>query len=169
MERRSGVVKVALAAVVGLMALLGSQVESEASSYQYLCTTFPSACEYAPATAPVLNEDVCYDGTTITLKGAGDCGLSEFAAFVKAGEVVDPITEEVIAYIALEDACALGYCIPKDLGDPPGEPGAMCCDPGTGGCTETSAICPPDQIAVWCPEGQIATEGQNGQWICTEA
>lgn len=169
MERRSGVVKVALAAVVGLMAVLGSQVESEASTYQYLCTTAPSACDYAPATAPVLNADVCYDGTTITLMGVGGCSSSAFAAYVKTGEVIDPNTNEVAAYIALEDACDLGYCIANDPNDPPGEPGAMCCDPSTGGCTDTTAICPPDQIAVWCPEGQVATEGENGDWICSES
>ena len=53
MELRSRVFKVALATVVGLVAVISSQVESEASSYRYLCTSLPSACEYAPATAPV--------------------------------------------------------------------------------------------------------------------
>jgi hypothetical protein len=168
MERRSGVVKVALAAVVGLMAVLGSQVETEASEYRYLCTTAPFACEYAPANAPALNADVCYTTTTITLMGAGGCQTG-FPAWVKTGEVIDPLTNEVVAYIPLDDACDLGYCLPKDPNDPPGEPGAMCCDPSTGGCSETAAICPPDQIAVWCPDGQVATEGENGDWECSES
>ncbi|KIG17399.1 hypothetical protein DB30_03318 [Enhygromyxa salina] len=148
--------------------MLGSQVESEASQYRYLCTTAPFACEYAPATAPVLNADVCYGQNTITLMGPGGCSSSEFAAWVKTGEVIDPNTNEVLAYIPLDDACDRGYCLSKAPGDPPGEPGAMCCDPSSGGCFETSAICPPDQIAVWCPDGQIATEGEDGDWECSE-
>jgi hypothetical protein len=43
----------------------------------------------------------------------------------------------------------------------------MCCDPGTGDCSESAGICPPDEIAVWCPDGQQAAQ-QNGEWICQD-
>jgi hypothetical protein len=167
MALRSKVFKIALATGFGLVIGVGTQVESQASGNPYLCMSKPNACEYAPRTAPQLNADVCYDGSTSKLKGAGNCPANAFAFFVDAGEVVDPVTGTVQPYIALPDACGMGYCVPDDINDPPGEPGPMCCD-ASNGCVETAGICPPDKIAVWCNDGEEAVN-QNGQWICQES
>lgn len=170
MVLRSRLLKVALATAFGLVIGVGAQTQSEANGYQYLCMAKPGLCEYAPSSAPQLNADVCYSTTngSVVLKGSGDCPADAYTFFVDRGEVTDPITGDVQAYIALVDACAMGYCEAYDPNDPPGEEGAMCCDPGTGGCTETSSICPPDKIAVWCPDGQEAAN-QNGEWLCQES
>jgi hypothetical protein len=169
MVLRSKVFKVALATAFGLMICVGMQNESEADGYQHLCMTKPSLCEYAPSTAPKINADVCYSNTgTIKLKGVASCAAGSYPFFVEHGEVIDPQTGDVQAYIALADACDLGYCITNDPNDPPGQEGPMCCDPGTGDCTETDAICAPDKIAVWCPDGQEAVN-QNGEWLCQES
>jgi hypothetical protein len=170
MVLRSKVIKVALATAFGLVVGVGTQVESQANGYQYLCMAKPGQCEYAPSTAPVLNANVCYNGTTgaVRLKGANNCLSGSYPFFVDRGEVINPLTNDVQAYITLTDACALGYCVANDPNDPPGEEGAMCCDPGTNGCTETDSICPPDKIAVWCDDGEEAVN-QNGQWICQES
>ncbi len=57
----------------------------------------------------------------------GSCPDGSWPYYVEAGEVVDPITNEVAAYIPLDDACDQpGLCVE---GPPP--PGAqefpMCC------------------------------------------
>jgi hypothetical protein len=169
MELRSRVFKVALATVTGLVAIIGSQPESEASGYSYLCTSIPSACEYAPSSAPKLAADVCWDGSVAILKGVNDCPTGTWPYWVDAGEIIDPNTSEVQPYISLDDACDLGYCVPKDPNDPPGEAGPMCCNPSTGTCTATDSSCPASQIAVWCPDGQEASQSQNGEWECHES
>jgi hypothetical protein len=167
MALRSKVFKVALTTAFGLVIGVGTQVESQASGYQYLCMTKPNACEYAPRTAPQLNADVCYDGVSSVLKGAGNCPANAFPFFVDSGEVTDPLTGTVQPYIALPDACGMGYCVANNPNDPPGEEGAMCCDAGNG-CYETAGICPPDKVAVWCQDGE-APVNQNGVWECEEA
>lgn len=169
MALRSKVFKVALAAVAGLLISVGTQMESEASGYQDLCTSNPSACEYAPNEAPLLSADVCFAPLTgiVTLKGGGNCSLNSYPFFVKNGEVINPNTGEVQPYIALPDACDMGYCIAYDPQDPDGEEGPMCCDNTSGDCTETAGICPPDKIAVWCEDGEEAVQ-QNGEWVCQE-
>jgi hypothetical protein len=170
MVLRSKVLKVALATAAGLFIGVGMQVEVEAVGYQYLCMAKPGLCEYAPSTAPMLNADVCMSGIngSVVLKGTGDCATGSYPFFVDRGEVINPQTGEVQAYISLADACAMGYCVADDPNDPPGEEGAMCCDPGNGACTETDSICPPDKIAVWCDDGEEAVN-QNGEWICQES
>lgn len=170
MVLRSKLLKVALATAFGLVIGVGTQMESEASGYQYLCMVKPGLCEYAPATAPQLNANVCMSTTdgTVTLKGAGSCAADAYPFFVDRGEVTNPLTGEVQPYIALTDACTMGFCEPQDPNDPPGEEGAMCCDPANGSCALSDGICPPDEIAVWCPDGQEAVN-QNGEWICQES
>ena len=170
MELRSRVFKVALVAVAGLVAIAGSQSDTEASSTDpALCTSIASECEYAPASAPSLDATVCYQpGMALVLEDNGSCDPGYTSYWVSAGEVLDPNTGEVTAYIRLKNACDLGYCVPDDPDDPPGEEGAMCCDPQTGNCTETDAICPPSEIAVWCPDGQTPQQGQPGLWECQE-
>jgi hypothetical protein len=162
MELRSRVFGVVLAGLAGLAVVASAPVESQAS--RDICMSIPGACDYAPETAPSLNAEVCYDGNTVTLKGTGSCAPGSYPFWVSSGEVVDPQTSEVQPYIPLPDACDMGFCVPGD-GDP-GEPGAMCCDPSSGTCTETDSICPTDEIAVWCQDGETATLGENGEWEC---
>lgn len=167
MAFRHGLFQVALATVIGCVALMGSQDRSEAA--EFLCMSSPGACQYAPPDAPILSTDVCFDGEVIVLKGGSSCATGWWEYYVLHGEVVDVQAGTVVAYIALPDACDQGYCEPKDPGDPPGEPGAMCCDPQTSACTETDSICPPDKIAVWCQDGETPEQGSNGEWECHEA
>lgn len=171
MQNRSRVFKIALATAVGLVAITGSQPDTEAaSSDPALCSSVPSECSYVPATAPSLDATACYQpGMPLVLESVGGCGPGYASYWIGAGEVIDPNTNEVAAYIRLKDACDMGYCVPDDPNDPPGEEGAMCCDPGTGACTETQAICPPNEIAVWCPDGKVPVGGQNGEWECQDA
>jgi hypothetical protein len=170
MVLRSKVFKVALATVFGLVIGVGTQTESEATGYQYLCMAKPGLCAYAPATAPQLNANVCMSTTngSVVLKGTSSCAADAYPFYVDRGELIDPQTGEVQAYIALTDACTMGFCVANNPNDPPGEEGAMCCDPGNGACSETDSICPPDKIAVWCDDGEEAVN-QNGQWICEES
>lgn len=169
MVLRSKLLKVALATAFGLVIGVGTQTETEASGYQYLCMVKPGLCDYAPSSAPQLNADVCMSITngSVILKGSGDCAADAYPFYVDHGEVTNPQTGEVQAYIALADACVMGYCIPDNPNDPPGEEGAMCCDPDTEICSLSSGICPPDEIAVWCPDGQSAAQ-QNGEWVCQD-
>lgn len=164
MELRSRVFQLALAAVTGLVCITGTQTESDATSY--LCTSAPSACEYAPSTAPLLNSYVCWDRSTAVLM-EGECPEDSWAYWVGAGEVVDPVTKEVQPYIPLDDACDLGYCVPYNPNDPPGEEGAMCCEVSSGECTPTDSICPSTQISVWCPDGKVPVQSED-DWVCQE-
>lgn len=168
MELHSRVFKVALASAVGLFAVIGPQAESAASGYRYLCTSVPSACEYAPSTAPSLDTDVCWNGSQAYLKGTGDCPSGYWPYFVEAGEVVDPLTNEVAAYIPLDDACDMNFCTVKPPEAGPGEEGALCCDK-TEGCKDLAAgsTCGGNSVTVWCLDGEEATQ-QNGHWVCYE-
>jgi hypothetical protein len=168
MELHSRVFKVALAAATGLFALIGSQEESAAEEYRYLCTSVPGGCEYAPPSAPALNADVCWNGSVAVLKGAGSCPLSSWPYFVDGGEVVDPMTGEVQAYIKLDDACDLGFCDVAPPNPGPTTEGPLCC--GSGGCFPLSegSSCTGGEVTVWCFEGEEA-QLQDGQWVCYEA
>lgn len=167
MVLRSKVSKVLLASSVGLFMSVGLQVESEATGYEDLCYSFPSACEYAPSTAPVLASNVCFNAASIELMVGSSCPPNSYPYYVKYGEVINPMYGTVQPYIRIADACDMGYCVPHDPNDPPGEEGAMCCDIQSGGCSETDGICPPDKIAVWCEDGETGVL-QNGEWVCEE-
>jgi hypothetical protein len=167
MALRGNVFKIALATAVGLVIGVGTQMESEASGYRYLCMTKPNSCEYAPSTAPTLNADVCWSTSSVKLKGTAPCPTGSYPFFVDSGEVTNPLTGTVQAYIKLPDACAMGYCVPGDI-NTPDQPGPMCCEAASGDCTETDGICPPDKVAVWCPDGHEAIL-QNGNWVCEES
>lgn len=166
MELHSRVFKVALASAIGLFAIIGPQEGSGASGYRYLCTSIPSACEYAPPTAPSLKADVCWNGTTAVLKKAPPCPTGSWPYYVDAGEV-DPVTNVVTAYIPLDDACDLNFCVVRPPGADPVEPGAMCCGGST--CTELApgTTCGGDTVTVWCHEGE-EVQNQNGEWVCYE-
>jgi hypothetical protein len=108
------------------------------AQYRYLCTSIPSACTYTGPDAPALKENVCYGSTTgIRLMSGSSCPSGSWPYFVEYGEVVDPLTNQVAAYIPLDDACAQpGLCV---AGPPP--PGAqefpMCCTGNTSGGDQT--------------------------------
>lgn len=167
MELHSRVFKVALASAIGLFAVMGSQEESAATEYRYLCTSVPSACEYAPFSAPILRADVCWNGTTAHLMPASGCATGEWPYFVEAGEVVDPVTNQVQAYIPLDDACNMGYCIVKPEYAGPTQPGPMCCS--SSGCTSTTYddCTGSNEVLLWCADGEEPQQ-QGGQWACYE-
>jgi hypothetical protein len=169
MALRSKVFKVVLATAAGLVIGVGMQTEIEASGYRNLCDSAPSACEYAPSTAPQLNADVCYQLSTKTAKiMSGSCPTGWYPYYVEAGEVIEPMTGVVQAYIALPDACALGYCLPHDPNDPGGEEGAVCCgsteEPE--GCIQDVAGC--DGEILYCFDGEEGG-GVAGSWECQES
>ncbi|MFO7567231.1 MAG: hypothetical protein R6X02_31590, partial [Enhygromyxa sp.] len=128
---------------------MGTQ-ESAASDYRYLCTSIPSACEYVPAPAPSLKADVCWDGSAAFLMPAGGCPTGQWPFYIQRGEIVDPVTNQVQAYIPLYDACDMGFCEVKPPGAGPTEPGPMCCS--NNGCTNTSYddCTGANEILVWC-------------------
>lgn len=168
MALRSKVFKLVLATAVAVVFGVGMETESEANGYADLCGSSPSACEYAPASnVPVLAANVCFSASGTVLMVGSTCPVSTYPFYVKFGEVINPTTGAVQAYIPLSDACDMGYCDPYDPNDPPGEEGAMCCTPGNG-CEDATGICPPDKVAHWCPNGQEGVQ-QNGQWTCKEA
>jgi hypothetical protein len=166
MELHSRVFKVALASAIGLFAVIAGQTESSATEYRYLCTSVPSACEYAPSTAPSLKSDVCWDGSIITLMPAGGCTGIQVAYYVEAGEVVDPMTNEVQAYVPLDDACDRGYCDVMPATPGPTQPGPLCC--GENGCVTINAADTCGQELVFCGVGESAQQGENGEWTCYE-
>ncbi|HLT37056.1 MAG TPA: hypothetical protein VK034_12245 [Enhygromyxa sp.] len=147
---------------------MGSQVESEASGYRYLCTSVPAACEYAPPTAPGYKADVCWDGTAAYVMPASGCAPGQWPYFLEAGEVVDPLTNQVQGYIPLDDGCDLGYCTVKPPGAGPTEPGPMCCS--ANGCTTTAYddCTGANEVLVWCADGE-EPQNQGGEWVCYEA
>lgn len=98
------------------------------AQYRYLCTSIPSACMYTGPDAPQLNANVCYGSALgIRLMGGGSCPTGSWPYYVAHGEVVNPVTNAVAAYIPLDDACDHpGICVD---GPPPGgaQPFIMCC------------------------------------------
>src|SRR5690242_5889104 len=106
MALRSKMFKVVLATAVGLLIGVGTQQESAATGYEDLCGSVPSACEYAPNTAPVIAINVCFSaGTGVRVKGAGNCPANTYPFYVKFGEIVDVTNGIVQPYISLPDAC----------------------------------------------------------------
>lgn len=125
------------------------------AEYRYLCTSIPSACEYTPSeSAPTLAATVCWDGATATLMPVGGCSSSAWPYTVDFGEVIDPVTNEVQAYIPLDDACTAGYCLAWEPHDP-GQSAPICC--------ETSGTCYPGATCGgslwWCHDGVSNADG----------
>jgi hypothetical protein len=90
--------------VLGL-ALIPAGVQ--ASTYRNLCLSVPKVCEpILESLAPSLHAVVCYSSTgSLTLKGASPCPTGSWAYYLESGVVTDPVTNEVAAYLPLEDAC----------------------------------------------------------------
>ena len=126
------------------------------ATYRYLCTSVPSACEYVPnVNVPVLNANVCYSSTGLKLKGTASCPTGSWPYYVDYGEVVNPITNAVEAYIPLDNACDVaGLCL-EYAPHSGGQSAPMCCDEEytcypTTGCGGT---------IWWCHDGVTNVDG----------
>lgn len=118
--------QIILSVLVAAVVLLPSS--ASAGDYRELCMSAAKVCTYTGPQAPVLRADVCLSTAGgITLKGTAPCASGQYPYYVEHGEVVDPQTGEIAAYIPLDNACSQpGRCV-----DGPG-PGVteeypMCC------------------------------------------
>jgi hypothetical protein len=116
----------------------------------------PGACDYSPANVPKLLADVCYDpsNNAITLKGPTACQPGIKTYTVIYGEVLNPVTQAVAAYVPLDDACGAGRCVDYVPHDNPQEY-PMCCENGGpcwpgGGC---------GGVLYWCHDGVRNEDG----------
>ena len=108
----------------------------------------------------MLRADVCYGfAGGIVLKGSAACPTGLWPYYVDYGEVVDPLTGEVAAYIPLDDACDN----PELCVDGPPPNGAqeypMCCTSDSQG-KETccnGASC--GGTLWWCNDGVCNEDG----------
>ncbi|PRQ02495.1 hypothetical protein ENSA5_22460 [Enhygromyxa salina] len=121
MNRKQLILSALVAAVVTPAA------SASASTYRNLCMAAASQCTYTGPDAPVLAAEVCLSRAgVITLKDQ-TCAADTRGYFVEHGEVVDPQTGEVAAYIPLDDRCGeAGMC---SKAPPPGDSQEMpiCC------------------------------------------
>lgn len=135
--------------------LLSADVD--ASQYRPFCGSHLDACEYTGPDAPVLRADVCWDGNQAILE-VGDCPTGSWPYHVDYGEVLDPLTNEVQAYVPLDWACDVpDICV---AGPPPQEASSVpiCCYGST--CYEpTDDGCPAGSTAVMCKSGVSNLDG----------
>lgn len=166
MAIRNNLLGCVLVLAVGGIAMIASPRQSGATQYTYLCTSVPSACEYGPPTSPALSTDVCWDGQSATLMPSTGCPSWTTAYYVTSGEVVDPRSNQIQAYIPLDDACDMGFC---DYGPPPStaQPGPMCCNADGCWASEYANCTGVDQVFLWCAAGEEPGQ-QNGSWKCYE-
>ncbi len=139
--------------------LLIGEAEVQASQYRHLCTS-TQACTFTSAGVPLLDADVCYDSTgAVTLKGASDCPAGSWPYYVDYGEVADPVTREVAAYIPLDDACTQpGPCVE---GPPPPEAQEypMCCTTSSQGVETCWSGGTCGGTLWWCEDGVCNDDG----------
>lgn len=103
---------------------------SARAEYRDLCSSVPAACEYSGPDAPTLAAAVCWSTEVgAVLKGETDCPPGSWAYFARHGEILDPLSGAVQAYVPLDDACDHGVCV---QGPPPdgGHEQAICCEWG---------------------------------------
>jgi hypothetical protein len=145
---------------LGLALIMSFMAASPAqASQRYLCTSAPAACEYAGPDAPVLAALVCWNGTVATLKGSVPCPSGSWTYWVEHGSI-DPLTGVIQAYVALDDACAHGWCTTLMPGtEPPADDGEVCCqpDPVTGNCTLEVLDCTGE--ILWCESYSTNNDG----------
>ncbi len=142
---------------VGVVAVLWSSPVEAAQ--QMLCTSVPSACDYAGPDAPVLRAQVCWNGKVAVLAGSGPCPSGSRMAWVEHG-AIDPLTGAIQAYIALPDACASGWCSELPPGEPlPDDGSEVCCQPEpiTGTCTLNVSDCSGE--VLWCEGYEANNDG----------
>jgi hypothetical protein len=136
-----------------LLAMLSLTPVNADASYRELCTSSPGACEHTGPDAPALAFNVCHGSAGTWLMGEV-CPTGTWPYFVKYGEVVDPLTNAVVAYIPLDYACDNpGLCV--DAPPPPGaQPFPMCCNGNTSGGDSS------------CVSGAYGCEGTV--WYCVD-
>jgi len=141
------------------IAMLTLLAPAEADAARDLCTSNPGACVYTGPDAPVLAAEVCHSSTGTWLKGAS-CPTGTWTYFVRYGEVVDPLTNMIAAYIPLDNACdSPGLCVD---GPPPvgAEPFPMCCTGNTSGGDSTCVSGASCGGTVWyCHDGVSNVDG----------
>jgi hypothetical protein len=129
------------------------------AQYRYLCASAPSACTYTGPNAPMLNATVCYGSAIgVRLKGSAPCPSGSWPYYLDFGEVVNPLTNQVAAYIPLNDACDQpGLCV---KGPPPAgsQEYPMCCVTTNGEeiCYQGSAC---GGTLWWCNDGVCNGDG----------
>lgn len=173
MMRRKGMFSVlALLAPLAVVAVVASPtpVVSEASATLInpsLCTSVTQVCEYQPIEeAPALNTNVCWDGFTTTLMGAGGCTGDGRAFSISHGIVLDPVTNVVLPIAGLIDTCPR-YCTSGGI-----DAGTILTD-GVACCSAQSSSCTaPDQNGV-CSKGDITwckklEDNDDGTVTCHE-
>ncbi|EDM77450.1 hypothetical protein PPSIR1_38084 [Plesiocystis pacifica SIR-1] len=150
---------------IGLAFIAGLTLPSSAhAEFRDLCDS-ARVCEYTAPNAPVLNADVCLDGTgQVRLKGPKPCAIGSVPFHARYGEVYDTLNQLVLAYVPLEDACAQpGLCSSAaDYDSPPlTESEAICC---------IGAICWPGSTCggtlFWCYDG---VSNEDGTVTCFES
>lgn len=110
-------------------------------------------CVYSDGDVPLLSLDVCWDGTTARIKGGLTCPNRQVTYHVKYGDVINPMSGEVIGYAPLPDACEVVACEPSNYESLPYEDGIACCDPETGACVApVNGNCPGGGEITWCKE-----------------
>jgi hypothetical protein len=114
-----------------------------------LCEVTTGVCTHCPIeAAPVLKSDVCWNGEVVKLKGTG-CASGYREYYLSYGSVVDPLTNEILAYSPVPDACTVVTCLTNP---PPGlEDGVACCNPKTDQCQapDSNGVCSVGDI-TWC-------------------
>jgi hypothetical protein len=95
------------AALAVALALVLIPAADAGAQYRDLCLSVPLECvPILDSIAPPLGADVCHSAETgITLKGASACPTGTWAYHVAYGEVSDPLSNAVVAYLPLENAC----------------------------------------------------------------
>jgi hypothetical protein len=145
----------------GLALVAMSPIASAAKATPDLCVATgvqlfpgsgPGGCVYSDTNAPALGIDVCWDGTTARVKAGFGCPNKQSTYFVKYGELVNPLSGEVVGYAPVPDACELVSCAPS-LNAPEIEDGLACCNPNTDICTalDANGNCTAGEI-TWCKE-----------------
>lgn len=144
-------------AIVLVLGLAGSH--AHATTFNDLCSSVPSACEYTGPTAPVLALNVCWSRTTTTarLMTGATCATGSWPYSVKYG-VVDPLTGIVTGFVPLDDACSRpGLCSPGYLAPPSTWSAPMCCVDGVCWPWVGGTACAGEILA--CNEGVTNEDG----------
>lgn len=145
-----------------LAATLSLAPRAASATYRDLCASVPAACEYTGPDAAVLGADVCYSSTGgVTLKGSGACPTGAWPYYLDYGEIVDPLTGEVAAYIPLDWACShSGIC---EEGDPPvgsdPQEAPICCEFGFCVPAEEVLCDSENSLLVFCYDGVTESDG----------
>jgi hypothetical protein len=147
-------------ALVALLPLtVGLLIHQTASAeYRDLCSSVPSECEYTGPYAPVLAANVCWSRSTstATLMTGATCPTGSWPFFVKYG-LVDVLSLQVMAFIPLDDTCALpGVCQPGEFAPPITNPAPICCP---GPCWPAESAACEGQYITFCTDGASNEDG----------